>query len=129
MSAPSDTKEVTRLRETLGQVDLVALLDDLESARDYLSRGPWEASEPANEKFTVKIASYQYECPEGSAQIRAERSSIPTRCLIPFGIIHRDDAEGIVLMRNRLEDAIQVVQAARAALQPKAEPEVKDEAG
>lgn len=99
----------------LEDLDLRALLHDLEAADDYLTCGPWEASEAAKQPFAVRIGNDQFVCPEGSAQIRADEPGVRHRCLVPYGVIHYSDAEGIVLMRNRLEETIRVVAAALEA--------------
>lgn len=84
------------------------LIERLEELDDLLTRGPWSASPRHNSRAEtqVSIGDYTYTGPAGSGQVRADESDIPTGCLVPFGIIHQDDAEGIAEIRTLLPQII-----------------------
>jgi hypothetical protein len=98
--------------------EVAALIDRLETIDDTVARGPWEASQPDHFPHKIKIDGFEFDCPAGSAQVRADESDIPTGCLIPHGIIHYDDAEGIAEMRNLIQPVIKVLRSISAPSAP-----------
>ena len=91
-------------------------LKELEELCGKAIRGPWEPSDIADQPFKCRIGGFDYNCPPGSAQVRAPLSLIPTRCLIPYGIISHDDAKFIAASRTAIPKLIAEIRNQRAAL-------------
>lgn len=79
-------------------LDLIEKLD-----REATPR-PWTVNDPPPSQ-------------DGSAQVRAEASTIPTRCLIPFRIIHENDAALIAHYRTACPELAREVRRQRQMLE------------